>query len=129
MWLCGAETIGDRRAGLSEVKPGPPRGELSSPCSRNHPGETDRGQEGGIEQLSPTGAVQLRSAKGHAEAPALPNNDADSRRVAVEMYLASRPKIGCGAPTNLSKPVAAIGYSCNSNAIRGYRQVSTSSEK
>src|SRR6185295_11189695 len=31
--------IGDRRAGLSEVKPGPLRGELSSPRSANHPGE------------------------------------------------------------------------------------------
>jgi hypothetical protein len=38
VWLCGAETIGDRRAGLSEVKPRPLRGELSSPRSANHPG-------------------------------------------------------------------------------------------
>jgi len=39
VWLCGAETIGDRRATLSEAKPGPPRGELSSPRNANHPGE------------------------------------------------------------------------------------------
>jgi hypothetical protein len=82
-----------------------------------------------MEQLSPTGAVQLRNAKGHAEAAALSNGDADSRRVAVEMYLASKPKIGVGAPGNLSKPVAVIGYSCNSDTLRGYRQLSTSSEK
>jgi hypothetical protein len=73
--------------------------------------------------------VQLRDAKAHAEAAALPNDDADSRRVAVERYGASRLKIDVGAPANLSKPVAVIGYSRIGNAIRGFRQLSTSSEK
>jgi hypothetical protein len=39
-----------------------------------------------IEQLFPSGAVQLRRAKGHAEAAAPQNDIADSRGVGVAGY-------------------------------------------
>jgi hypothetical protein len=60
---CGTETIGDRRAGLSEIKPGPARGELSSPSSVIHPGEDRPMSRRVAEQLSWFDAVQLRCAK------------------------------------------------------------------
>jgi hypothetical protein len=63
---CGTETIGDRRAGLSEIKPGPARGELSSPSGLIHPGEDRPMARRDIEQLSWFDAVQLRCAKGTA---------------------------------------------------------------
>ena len=65
MW-CGTETIGDRRAGLSEIKPGAARGELSSPSGLIHPGEDRPMARRGIEQLSWFDAVQLRCVKGTA---------------------------------------------------------------
>ena len=82
------------------------------------------------------GAIAPRQ-KGHAKAVASQNDAADSLGVGVEVYGvvgvtvvgASRPEIDVRIAANPSKPVAVIHYSCITDAIRGFRQLSTSSEK
>ena len=81
--------------------------------------------------------MQLRRAKGARQAGCTQNDAADSRGVGVEVcgvvgvtvIGAPRPEIDVRTAAKPSKPVAVIHYSCISNAIRGIRQLSTSSEK
>ena len=126
MW-CGTETIGDRRAGLSEIQPGPARGELSSPSSLIHPGEDRPMSRRVAEQLSRFGAVQLRCAKGDRVKSGAVSPGTTS--FVLPRSVRKTPRSMYGPQPKRSKPVTVTDYSCIIGAGRGFRQVSTSSEK
>jgi len=105
---CGTETIGDRRAGLSRIKPVPAWGELSSPSSLIHPGEDRPMSRRVAEQLSWFDAVQLPCAKGTASNRMRCRG---VRRRSVSAVGAQRPKIDVRAAAKPSKPVTVIDYS------------------
>ena len=126
MW-CGTETIGDRRSGLWRIEPVPARGELSSPSSLNHPGEDKSMSRRVAEQLSCFEAVQLRCGVKETALYWVPCRGV---RRSVAAVGGQRREIAVRtAAAKPSKPVTVIDYSCIAGAIRGLRQVSTSSEK
>ena len=81
----------------------------------------------GIEQLSCFDAVQLRCAKGDRVKSGV--GVAGYGVVRVTAVGAQRPEIDVRAAAKPSKPVTVVDYSCITGAIRGLRQVSSSSVK